>query len=251
MRKFALAVMASWQVVTLCAQEAAPTPTGSGSTPASAADVEALRQQVQSLTELVKTLQQQVKDQQATMEKGSAGQSPALPQNREESAVATRETSPAPNAAPPQLFPTEDSSVVAAPRSAPSSAETAVTPDGMAQPGAFPTTDSSVVTSTEPSSIVSGGSSLTAPITIGGGKNYMNISFDGLFAISTTLRSATTIRSSAASMRATSSSHSMARSIRISKDSPTLFSSWTTTIKPRWKLKRRFCRQRICRLIFN
>jgi hypothetical protein len=175
--------MASCQVVRLCAQDLAPTPASSNATPATAADVEALRQQVQSLTELVKTLQQQVKDQQAAMEKGNARQSPALPQNREESGVAGSEGSPAPSATPPQLFPTEDTSVVTAPRSAPPSSGAAVTPDGMAQAGAFPTTDSSVVTSNEPTSVVSGGSSLTAPITIGGGKNYMNISFDGLFAL--------------------------------------------------------------------
>jgi len=59
--------------------------------------------------------------------------------------------------------------------------------------GQFPTTDESVVatpagaispTTGAPATEISTGSSLTQPITIaGGGKNYMNISFDGLFAL--------------------------------------------------------------------
>jgi hypothetical protein len=186
MTKFALTILAACQAMSLCAQDASPPPpppTQSNSTPASAADVEALRQQVQSLTELVRTLQQQVKDQQAAIEKGNAGQSSGLPQNRETPGMASNEASPAPSVSPPPLFPTEDNSVVAGASSAVSPRGTSFTPDGTAQPGAFPTTDSSVVTSTESSSIMSGGGSLTAPITVGGGKNYMNISFDGMFAL--------------------------------------------------------------------
>src|SRR4029077_6099818 len=51
--------------------------------------------------------------------------------------------------------------------------------------GNFPTTDSSVVSSapTETISTTAPGSPLTQPIGIGSGKNYMNISFDGLFAL--------------------------------------------------------------------
>src|SRR5207237_566898 len=76
------------------------------------------------------------------------------------------------------LFPTSDASVLATQPAAPA-------PPGTAAPGAaraFPTTDASVtaeaaLASSTPSS------SLTAPITLlGGGKNYMNISFDGMFA---------------------------------------------------------------------
>ena len=170
----------------LCAQDTATAPPSSPSAPPTAADVEALRQQVQSLTEMVKTLQQQVKDQQAALEKVNPSSSPTLPQNPEKPAVAKVESSAAPSAAPsataPALFPTEDASVVAGPNSGATGQKPALTADGTAQPGAFPTSDSSVVTSTESSSVVSGGSSFTAPITIGGGKNYMNISFDGLFA---------------------------------------------------------------------
>jgi hypothetical protein len=152
-------------------------------TPATAADVEALRQQVQSLTDLVKSLQQQMKDQQTAIDKSNGGETNALPQNPEAPSVAGNSPSPSPNATAPALFPTEDSSVVAEATSRGPKAESSVTADGTAVAGAFPTTDSSVTSSPEPTSIVNGGGSLTAPITIGGGKNYMNISFDGLFAL--------------------------------------------------------------------
>lgn len=136
-------------------------------TPATAADVQALRQEVQSLATTVKTLQQQVKDQQAIIDKahlasGEVADNPEPP-------TATKTGSPTPASVEPSPFPTEDTSVVA---SRPSLA--GVDANGTATPGAFPTSDTSVV---------AGGSSLTAPITIGGGKNYMNISFDGLFAL--------------------------------------------------------------------
>ncbi|MEY2539100.1 MAG: hypothetical protein QOG67_2840 [Verrucomicrobiota bacterium] len=181
MTKFVLAVVAMWSIALAHAQEATRAPAASSSPPAAAADLEALRQQVQSLTDLVKTLQQQVKNQQATMEKANLGGTPAptLPQNPETAnAVAN---GPAETSTPtaPSLFPTEDSAVVA---TAPSSA--GATTNASTGSGAFPTTDSAVVTSTSDStSVVSGGSSFTAPIGIGGGKNYMNISFDGLFAL--------------------------------------------------------------------
>ena len=68
------------------------------------------------------------------------------------------------------LFPTTDTSVVAATPPAPGAAP------------AFPTTDASVTAEAAPASSTPS-SSLTAPITLlGGGKNYMNISFDGQFA---------------------------------------------------------------------
>src|SRR5204862_7135199 len=58
---------------------------------------------------------------------------------------------------------------------------------GPSPSGGFPTTDTSVVSSTAETPITTTttttGGGLTAPITIGGGKNYMNISFDGLFAL--------------------------------------------------------------------
>ena len=133
---------------------------------ASAADVEALRQQVQSLTELVKTLQQQMKEQQPAAEKNNSS-SPSLPQNGETPSVASAPSAPA-------LFPTTDNAVVV---SAPA-------PAVNANGAAFPTTDASVTTTAD--AISSSGSSLTQPIPIAGGggsKNYMNISFDGLFAL--------------------------------------------------------------------
>src|SRR6059058_371452 len=176
---FALAVL---PVAAVSAQEAAPAassspaPTVSNATPATAADMEALRQQVQSLTETVKALQQQVKDQQAALEKANLTGESGLPQNPEPSPIAGAEESPAPAGNAPPRFPTEDTSVVAS--------ATAPAVSGTPAPGGFPTTDTSVVTSTsETPPITPAGSSLTAPITIGGGKNYMNISLDGLFAL--------------------------------------------------------------------
>ncbi|PYJ22324.1 MAG: hypothetical protein DME92_03960, partial [Verrucomicrobia bacterium] len=70
----------------------------------------------------------------------------------------------------------EDTSVV--------SSTTAPAVSGTPALGGFPTTDTSVVTSApETISSTGAGASLTQPITIGGGKNYMNISLDGLFAL--------------------------------------------------------------------
>src|SRR6266516_4262957 len=140
-------------VVGASAQDASPTPSAS----ASAADVEALRQQV--------------KDQQAAIEKANPVAEQAPPQNPEPSPIAAATGSPTPAAGAPARFPTEDTSVVSSTTAAPSGP--GVTADGTGLPGAFPTTDSSVVTSTSDTSIFSGGSSLTAPIGISSGKNYM------------------------------------------------------------------------------
>src|SRR5438874_5058066 len=181
MKKFILVTLAIFPVAAAFAQEAtpvstsSPSPAVSNAMPATAADVEALRQQVQSLTETVKTLQQQVKDQQAVLQKANITSESVLPQNPEPSPIAAAENSPAASA--PQRFPTEDTSVV--------SSTTAPAVSGSPAPGSFPTADTSVVTSTpETISSTGAGASLTQPITIaGGGKNYMNISFDGLFAL--------------------------------------------------------------------
>jgi hypothetical protein len=188
MKKIILVALTIFPVVGVFAQQStpgstsSPAPAVSNATPATAADVEALRQQVQSLTETVKTLQQQVKDQQTALEKANLTGESGLPQNPEPSPIAAAENSPVPGASAPPRFPTEDTSVVAsatAPTASPGPGVTAPPPSG-----AFPTTDTSVVTSTsETSTITPAGTSLTAPITIGGGKNYMNISFDGLFAL--------------------------------------------------------------------
>src|SRR5205809_3247677 len=188
MKKMILFALAVLPVAAVSAQEAAPAasslpaPTASHATPATAADVEALRQQVQSLTETVKALQQQVKDQQAALEKANLTGESGLPANPEPSPIAGTESSPTPEASAQPRFPTEDTSVVAsatAPTASPGPGVTATPPSG-----AFPTTDTSVVTSApETISSTGAGASLTQPITIGGGKNYMNISFDGLFAL--------------------------------------------------------------------
>jgi hypothetical protein len=188
MNKIVLLVLAVFPVTAVFAQEttspanSSPAPTVSNTTPATAADVEALRQQVQSLTETVKGLQQQVKDQQAALENANLAGESGLPQNPEPSPITGAENSPAPAGSTPPRFPTEDTSVVqstTAPAASPG-------PGASASPlsGGFPTTDTSVVTSApETISSTGAGASLTQPITIGGGRNYMNISFDGLFAL--------------------------------------------------------------------
>src|SRR6266496_3275922 len=188
MNNIVLVVLAVFPVTAVFAQEttspadSSPAPTVSNTTPATAADVEPLRQQVQSLTETVKALQQQVKDQQTALENANLTGESGLSQNPEPSPITGAENSPAPAGSTPPRFPTEDTSVVqstTAPAASPG-------PGASASPlsGGFPTTDTSVVTSApETISSTGAGASLTQPITIGGGRNYMNISFDGLFAL--------------------------------------------------------------------
>jgi cytoskeletal protein RodZ len=159
--------------VRLHAQTAENPPTAAASTPATSAEVEALREEVRSLKELVETLQQQVKTQQQPASENS--NPPALPENPEPvTADTSAPATPSPSA--PALFPTTDSAVVA---SAPS-----VNANGT---GTFPTTDDSVTTATQPTvSSSDAGSSLTQPLPLLGGgnnKNYMNISFDSVFAL--------------------------------------------------------------------
>src|SRR5881394_1871099 len=188
MKKIILFALAVLPVAAVSAQEAAPAassspvPTVSNATPATAADMQALREQVQSLTETVKALQQQVKDQQAALEKANLTGESGLPSNPEPSALTGTENSPAPAASSAPRFPTEDTSIVTA-TTAPA-ASPAPGASASPFPGSFPTTDTSVVTSApETISSTGAGASLTQPITIGGGRNYMNISLDGLFAL--------------------------------------------------------------------
>jgi hypothetical protein len=190
MKKIILVTLAGFPLAAVFPQEAppasssSPAPTVSNATPATAADVDALRQQVQSLTETVKSLQQQVKDQQAALEKANLTGESGLPQNPEPSPIAAAENPPGPGTSAPPRFPTEDTSVVSS-RAAPTSSPSAgVNENAATLPGSFPTTDTSVVTSApETISSTGAGASLTQPITIGGGKAYMNISLDGLFAM--------------------------------------------------------------------
>src|SRR5262249_45749521 len=180
MRKFILIGIAGAVFGSAQAQNAASTPAGSQ-------DIEALRQQVQALTETVKTLQQQVKDQQITIDRLNERNS-STQESAEPTPIAAAAASPSPSpatTAAPLRFPTEDASVVSS---------TSTTPAAPSAPGVnatgneggnFPTTDSSVVSSApaETISTTGAGASLTQPIGIGSGKNYMNISFDGLFAL--------------------------------------------------------------------
>jgi hypothetical protein len=164
---------------TAMAQEPASSPTPSS---AGASDVEMLREQVKALTETVKTLQKQVQDQNTALQKANIVAGPELPQNPVPSPTPASARAGS-NAAPPPLIPTEDSGVVAsAPKSAPST-PAGVDANGNAVAGSIPTTDSSVVASSASADVIANPvSSLIAPITIGGGKNYMNISFDAMFA---------------------------------------------------------------------
>ena len=188
MKKIILVALASFLAAAVSAQQgtpagtASPPPTVLSTTPATATDVETLRQQVQSLTETVKALQQQVKNQQAALEKANLTGESGLPQNPEPSPIAGAGNSPALTASAPPRFPTEDTSVVSSTAAAAPSPGPGGT--GTAPSEAFPTTDTSVVTAApETISSTGAGASLTQPITIGGGKNYMNISLDGLFAL--------------------------------------------------------------------
>ena len=176
--------------VALAQDAAAPAPLTShpDSTPANAADIETLRQEVKELTSTVRSLQQQVKDQQAIIEKASLNGSKSESPDEGTSSVKSKPGSGGNGARPtedssPISFPTEDASVVSsAPAAKPQSS--GVNANGTATGETFPTSDASVVSSSPPgSSIVAGGSSLTAPITVGGGKAYMNMSLDGMFAV--------------------------------------------------------------------
>src|SRR5258705_2472271 len=190
MKKIILFALAVLPVAAVSAQEAppaassSPAPTVSNATPATAADMEALRGQVQSLVETVKALQQQVKDQQAALEKANLTGESGLPQNPEPSPIAGAEESPAPAGSAPPRFPTEDTSVVSSTTAPAASSVPGVSASPFPASGGFPTTDTSVITSTpETISSTGAGASLTQPITIGGGRNYMNISLDGLFGL--------------------------------------------------------------------
>ncbi|PYK77880.1 MAG: hypothetical protein DME38_12545 [Verrucomicrobia bacterium] len=165
------------------AQTPAPT------TSASVSDVAALREQVQALTETVKALQQQVKDQQTLLEKANIAGNQSPPPEGPSSTASAPVPTPLPGTSPQEAFPTTDSSVVA---NAPSAPGTPAGNAGGTATGQFPTTDESVVatppgavsSTTGTPTIETATSSLTQPITIGGGgKNYMNISFDGMFAL--------------------------------------------------------------------
>jgi hypothetical protein len=180
MRNILLAVIAIFSATIVSAQQLAPSP---NSIPTASPDIENLRQQVQALTETVKTLQQQMKDQQAANK--NANQSAPSPSPNPEASPVAATTSPSPPARAAAHFATDDASVVSSTTNAPAAAGPGVNANGTAVSGNFPTTDTSVVSSApETISSTGAGASLTQPISIGGGgKNYMNISFDGLFAL--------------------------------------------------------------------
>lgn len=177
MRKFVWVLLACSATRCLLAQGADPA-NGAAAPPAAAADVEELRKQVQSLTELVKSLQQQVKEQQAAIEKNNSS-APSLPENPEPQTTAAS-GSPTPAASAPPLFPTTDSTVVATTgSSAPAPAQSGVDANGTA----FPTTDSSVVTGTDSTATTNTDTSSQSIPVIGGGRSFINLSFNGQFAL--------------------------------------------------------------------
>ena len=189
MQKIILITLAVFPVAAVFAQEAppasssSPAPTVSNATPATAADVEALRQQVQSLTETVKALQQQVKDQQAALEKANLTGESGLPENPEPSPIAGAEESPAPAGSAPPRFPTEDTSVVSS-TTAPAASSVPGVNGSPFLVGKF--SDHRYIGrnfDTGNDSSMGAGASLTQPIIIGGGKAYMNISLDSMFAL--------------------------------------------------------------------
>jgi len=160
------------------------------STPPSSSEMKELREQVKALTDAVKGLQQQVKDQQTTIDRLNQ-QNNTIPESPEPSPIEAAATSPSPSPAAASKgsghFPTEDSSVVAssATSAPPAASNPGVNANGTSV-GNFPTTDASVVTSApETISSTGAGASLVQPfgISSNGGKNYMNISFDGMFAL--------------------------------------------------------------------
>jgi hypothetical protein len=177
MRNFLLAVITIFSAAIASAQQLAPNP---NSTPVASPDVEELRQQVQALTETVKELKQQMKEQQAATTKANESAPSPSPTTEESPVAATTSPSPAATAAAAH-FATEDAAVV----SSTSTSSPNVNANGTAVSGNFPTTDTSVVSSSsETISSTGTGASLTQPISIGGGgKNYMNLSFDGMFAL--------------------------------------------------------------------
>jgi hypothetical protein len=169
--RMALVVCAAAGVFAQTTEPPAVAPTTS--TPATTEEVQALREQVQSLKEMVQALQQQVKEQQTAATEKNSSNAPALPQNTEPQTADTS-SPPAPSSSAPPLFPTNDTAVVAS--SPPVNANGTTT---------FPTSDESVTSTPATVSTSDTSSSLTQPIPIIGGgnnKNYMNISFDGLFA---------------------------------------------------------------------
>ena len=219
---------------------------------ASASDVTALRDQVQALTQTVKQLQQQVKDQQTLLEKANlAGNQPPA-----EVAVSPS-ASPSPGENAP--FPTTDTSVVAA---APTPG---VSANGTSAAGGFPTTDESVVASTSTATataenppITTATSSLTQPITIGGGKTYMNISLDSVFALA--YSSAANLNDIEVGDHDPQQRGFNARNTELAFDGAVdpyfqgfaiSFSFWTTTTKPRSNSRKPSCKPPVCLTIYS
>ncbi|MBA2742749.1 MAG: hypothetical protein H0U43_00275 [Chthoniobacterales bacterium] len=184
--KIIVSAAVAWcAIATSFSQGLAPNgaPSAPASTPAAAADVEALRQQVQALTEMVQQLQQQVKEQQAATSQQPAAVANVLPQGSEPPPASTAASPTTPAASAPPLFPTSDEAVMASGSSAGVSPPSAGV-DANGTPNTFPTTDAAVASSGGATSGAGAALAQSIPIASGGGgKNYMNISFDGQFSL--------------------------------------------------------------------
>lgn len=138
-------------------------------------DVAALKKQMQDLQAAMQTMQAEHQKQIDALTTQVQSQQKLIETLQKNGAAPPAETPPPPKpgdtAATAALFPTTDDSVVA-----PTSGSPAPSAPAPATEGAFPTTDESIVSA--PAATPSGG----APITLmGGGKSYMNISFNGQF----------------------------------------------------------------------
>jgi hypothetical protein len=140
-------------------------------------------QHQQEISDLKAQLQNQQKLIEDLQKNATAAPAPPMPANPEAPTLPATNppgaNPPAANAPAGNLFPTDDSSVVAT---------TAPTSPASATPGTsgtttFPTTDASVTTSGgEATGAATDTSALTKPITLlGGGKSYLNISLGSIF----------------------------------------------------------------------
>ena len=166
MRQKFLTALAFWGCAFGLATGQDPTPA-----PATAAEIQELRQQVQALTEMVKTLQQQVQDQQAA----SAARI-RLPQNPEPPELAGLLRHQRRARVHLRCFrrPTQAWSRRVQPAA----------PAGLNANGtAFPTSDAAVTTTADSSAVGSALHPANSDLRRRGGKTYMNISFDGMFAL--------------------------------------------------------------------
>jgi hypothetical protein len=163
-----------FQACLACAQEP--------SAPKQDADIALLKKQMLETQAAMQQMQAQHKEEIDALKAQIETQQKLIEDLQKVSATAAAPALPAkaPAAAAPgeMLFPTTDTSVVATTTPAAPGTQ----PAGPAP--TVPTSDASVTTSPEAAMTTTTATGLTAPITLaGGGKNYLNLSFDGMFAL--------------------------------------------------------------------